>query len=79
MKRETIELVKALKAVTVNVENIGNALLIGRMTPAEQREYAGLLAGLAELLETHAEDQEANSPPVVDAGRHALRSPTSER
>ena len=59
--RETIELAKALKAVTANVENIASALLIGRMTVAEQRKYAGLLRELAVLLEDHAETQEVQT------------------
>jgi hypothetical protein len=56
---ETVELVKALRAVTANVDNIANALLVGQMPPAAQRNYAGLLGELADLLKSHADDQEA--------------------
>ncbi|WP_125792263.1 hypothetical protein [Amycolatopsis sp. WAC 01376] len=58
MMKETIDLVKALRAVTANVENIAGALLVGQMPPPKQRQYAGLLRELAVLLEDHAEAQE---------------------
>lgn len=61
MTLETIELVKALRAVTANVEHIANALLTEQMSPAAQREYAELLEELAVLLFSHADDQEAGT------------------
>ncbi|MFD8492278.1 hypothetical protein [Amycolatopsis sp. NPDC059657] len=56
--RETIELVNALRAVTGNISGIADALLIGQMSTTKQHEYATLLRELADLLDTHADDQD---------------------
>jgi hypothetical protein len=61
MTRETVELVNALRAVTAHIPAITEALLIGQMAAAKQREYAGMLRELAVLLEDHADTQEPDS------------------
>lgn len=61
MSDDFVSLVESLRAVSKQAEPIANALMARRMTPAKQREYAGLLRELATLLEEHAEDQEKDA------------------
>ncbi|MGW4133732.1 hypothetical protein [Amycolatopsis japonica] len=63
--------------MTANVENIASALLIGRMPPEAQHDYARLLRELAQLFDNHADDQKPDDVPQ-GGGRHALREPPDE-
>ncbi|MFK0250867.1 hypothetical protein ACIQUM_39755 [Amycolatopsis azurea] len=59
MNTETAELVRAFSGVAKHVPRVTAELLTGSLSPERQRQFAGLLAGLAQLLETHAEHQES--------------------
>ncbi|MDX3187858.1 hypothetical protein PV458_05560 [Streptomyces sp. MN03-5084-2B] len=65
MKRQTAELIRALAAVTKPVPRISTELLAGTMPAAKQREFAGLLEGLAGLLVAHADEQEPKMPETL--------------
>ncbi|WP_410623209.1 hypothetical protein [Amycolatopsis sp. cmx-8-4] len=58
MSDDFVTLVESLRAVSQHAEPVANALMARQMTPAKQREYAGLLRGLATLLDEHATSQE---------------------
>jgi hypothetical protein len=62
VKRQTAELIRALAAVTKHVPRVSTELLAGTLPADKQREFAGLLGGLASLLTTHADDQEPKEP-----------------
>jgi hypothetical protein len=62
MNRQTAELIRALAAVTKHVPRVSTELLAGTMPADKQREFAGLLEGLARLLVAHADDQEPEEP-----------------
>ena len=64
MNRQTAELVRALSAVTNHIPRLTTELLQGTLQPERQREYAGLLSGLAGLLKIHADDQEQGDIPT---------------
>lgn len=71
MKRQTAELIRALAAVTKPVPRISTDLLTGTMPADKQREFAGLLEGLAGLLVAHADEQEPKTTPETLADRLA--------
>ncbi|OKJ97405.1 hypothetical protein [Amycolatopsis sp. CB00013] len=58
MNTETAELVRALSGVANHVPRVTAELLTGALSPERQRQFAVLLAGLAELMKTHAQHQE---------------------
>jgi len=64
---ETIELVRALRAINVHTERVAAALFEGTMPPQKQHEFAGLVTSVSELLHEHAD---AQTPPP-DASRRA--------
>lgn len=81
MKRETADLVRALAAVNKHMPRVSTELLTDSMAVDKQREFAGLLVGLASLLTAHADKQEPNgSVPLADrvraTGRQLLRVAT---
>ncbi|MBE1500931.1 putative membrane chloride channel (bestrophin family) [Amycolatopsis lexingtonensis] len=78
MKRETGDLVRALAAVNKHMPRISTELLTEAMAAEKQREFAGLLVGLASLLIAHADEQEPNGPVTLadrvrTTGRELLR------
>ena len=81
MNRQTAELIRALAAVTKHVPRISTELLAGTMPADKQREFAGLLEGLATLLAGHAEEQEPEQPVTLShriarTGRELLQAAT---
>ncbi|MEV5719370.1 hypothetical protein AB0L41_36260 [Amycolatopsis mediterranei] len=81
MKRQTADLVRALATVNKHMPRVSTELLTGAMTAERQREFAGLLFGLASLLTSHADEQEPKDPvTLVDrvraTGRELLRLAT---
>jgi hypothetical protein len=81
VKRETADLVRALGAVTRHIPRVTTELLAEAMPASKQREFAGLLDGLASLLATHADEQDPKDPVTLAdrtrvAGRELLRVAT---
>jgi hypothetical protein len=81
MNRQTAELIRALTAVTKHVPRVSTELLAGTMAADKQREFAGLLEGLARLLVAHADDQEPEEPVtlfhrIARTGRELLEAAT---
>ncbi|WP_284742804.1 hypothetical protein [Amycolatopsis sp. RTGN1] len=79
MKRQTTDLVRALAAVNKHMPRISTELLTEAMAAEKQREFAGLLVGLASLLTRHAEEQEPKdlitlADRVRDTGRELLQA-----
>ena len=58
MDRDTKALIDSLQSVSGHAKTIANALMLGKMTPEKQREYADMLKELSELLHEHADLQE---------------------
>lgn len=58
MNNDTKALIESLRAVSGHAETIANALMLNKMTPKKQREYADMLKELSELLHEHATLQE---------------------
>jgi hypothetical protein len=58
MNEDTKALVESLQAVSGHAETMANALMLGRMTPKKQHEYADMLKELSSLLHEHASTQE---------------------
>jgi hypothetical protein len=70
---ETLELVKALRAVNAHTEPVAAALFAGRLSAEKQHEFAGLLGSVSELLHQHAD--ELTSPrPARTRGRPVSRT-----
>jgi hypothetical protein len=69
--RQTGELVNALHSVNQHVPTVANTLLAGTLPVAKQREFAGLLIELGNLLHRHADDSPSEP-------RHALRDDRDE-
>lgn len=81
MNRQTADLVRALAAVNKHMPRVSTELLTDSMAVDKQREFAGLLFGLASLLTTHADEQEPNGPVTLAdrvraTGRELLRVAT---
>ena len=81
MKRQTADLVRALATVNKHMPRVSTELLTDSMTVDKQREFAGLLFGLASLLSAHAEEQKPNGPVTLAdrvraTGRELLRVAT---
>jgi hypothetical protein len=81
VKRQTADLVRALGAVNKHMPRVSTELLTGTMPADKQREFAGLLVGLANLLATHADEQEPKQPVALAdrtrvAGQELLRAAT---
>lgn len=75
---DTRALLSALAAINGKVPDVALALLEGRMAPQRQREFAGLLAEVAELLRAHAAHDLPHHRAVVDADGDAPDPPTTE-
>lgn len=58
MDEGTKALIESLQAVSRHAGSIANALMLGKMTPEKQREYADMLKELSGLLREHADMQE---------------------
>lgn len=58
MKEDTKALIESLRAVSSHAETIANALMLDKMTPQKQHEYADMLKELSDLLHEHAALQE---------------------
>ncbi|MCU1685406.1 MAG: hypothetical protein JWQ81_6145 [Amycolatopsis sp.] len=71
MKQQTGELVNALHSVNLHVPTVATSLLAGTLPVAKQREFAGLLIELGNLLHRHADDSPSEP-------RHALRDEGDE-
>ncbi|MYW90019.1 hypothetical protein G3I59_05145 [Amycolatopsis rubida] len=72
MDKETKALIDSLRAVSGHAESIASALMLGKMTPQSQHEYAGMLGELSQLLHEHAAIRETSG--------HAVRCrPSSPR
>ncbi|MFJ1767981.1 hypothetical protein ACIOD2_47230 [Amycolatopsis sp. NPDC088138] len=69
MDKEAAELVRALAGVNIHVPEISRELLAGTMQPERQRIFAGMLMELADVLFTHANNQEAPQAPLTLADR----------
>ncbi|MEU4517358.1 hypothetical protein AB0F52_01415 [Amycolatopsis sp. NPDC024027] len=79
MKRQTADLVRALGAVNKHLPRVSTELLTEAMAAEKQREFAGLLIGLASLLTSHADEQEPRdlftlADRVRDTGRELLQT-----
>lgn len=62
MREDTKALIESLRAVSGHAETIAQALMLDKMTPKKQREYANMLKELSELLHEHADYQEEDAP-----------------
>ncbi|MFJ9787799.1 hypothetical protein ACIRSS_50070 [Amycolatopsis sp. NPDC101161] len=58
MDDQTKALIESLQAVSRHAEPVANALMLGNISPAKQREYAQMLTGLGDLLRKHADREE---------------------
>ena len=58
MNRQTADLVRAMTGLNKHLPQVITDLLAGRLSVERQHEFAGLLAELAEQLDTHADDRE---------------------
>ena len=58
MNEDTKALIESLQAVSGHATSIANALMLGKMTPQRQHDYANMLNELSELLHEHADIQE---------------------
>ncbi|MFD9888241.1 hypothetical protein ACFWY9_02780 [Amycolatopsis sp. NPDC059027] len=58
MNKDTKALIESLQAVSSHAETIANALMLDKMTPKKQHEYADMLKELSDLLHEHATIQE---------------------
>jgi hypothetical protein len=72
MKPETAELLTSLGSVHRAVPAVIRELATGTMPPERQRQFAGLLAELADVVATHAGEPEAGEAPMALADRLAL-------
>lgn len=61
VNEDTKALIESLRAVSTHAAPVANALMLRKMTPEKQREYAGMLRELAGLLEEHADTQEKDA------------------
>ena len=61
MNKDTKALIESLRAVSGHAETIANALMLNKMNPKKQREYADMLKELSDLLHEHATIQEEGS------------------
>lgn len=66
---ETLELVRALRAVDAHIEPVAAALFAGTIPAEKQYEFAGLLSSVSELLHEHAA---AMSRPAPNERRQKL-------
>ncbi|MEV7046631.1 hypothetical protein [Amycolatopsis sp. NPDC051061] len=78
MNDQTAHLVSALGAVNQRIPEVCRTLLGDQMTAAKQREFAGLLIALGNVLHNHANDQAAKDDLLVDEGHHAVPLPPPE-
>jgi hypothetical protein len=69
MDQQTAELVRALAGVNKHVPEISRELLTGTMASERERAFAGLLMELADVLITHANNQDAPAAPLTLADR----------
>ncbi|MEV6448488.1 hypothetical protein [Amycolatopsis sp. NPDC051716] len=67
MPLETAELLAALGAVTQHIPRLIRDIASSKMAPDRQREFAGMLAGLADVMREHAD--------FLDGGVAATHSP----
>ncbi|SFQ75499.1 hypothetical protein [Amycolatopsis rubida] len=74
MDNETKALIESLRAVSAHAEPVANDLMLGTMTPERQRDYAGMLGELSQLLQDHAEFRE-RSESAVQARPPSRRHP----
>ena len=58
MDGETKALIESLREVSGHASPIADALMLGKMTPKKQHEYADMLKELSDLLHEHAKIQE---------------------
>jgi hypothetical protein len=58
VNKQTAHLVSALGAVNQRIPEVCRALLADEMTVAKQREFAGLLIELGNVLHSHATSKE---------------------
>ena len=58
MREDTKALIESLRAVSGHAETIAQALMLDKMTPDKQHEYANMLSELSDLLHEHADIQE---------------------
>jgi hypothetical protein len=65
VNEQTAGLVNALHAVDKHVPTVATALLAGSLPVGKQREFAGLLIELGELLHSHADGQDAGIIPAT--------------
>jgi hypothetical protein len=70
--KATAEVVRALAGVTKHVPEVSRELLTGTMQPERERVFAGLLMELADVLVTHANDQESPAAPLTLADRVSI-------
>lgn len=68
---ETLELVKALRAVNAHTESVAAALFAGTIPADKQHEFAGLLSSVSQLLHQHADEL---TPPTQLARRRRVQS-----
>lgn len=66
MDDETKALIDSLRAVSAHAEPVANDLMLGTMTPERQREYAGMLGELSQLLQDHADFRDGSGGGVQD-------------
>ena len=57
MNKYTKALIESLQSVGGHATLMANDLMLGRMTPEKQHEYANMLNELSELLHEHADLQ----------------------
>jgi hypothetical protein len=79
VKRQTADLVRALAAVTKHVPRVSTELLAGTLPAEKQRDLARLFDGLANLLVSHAQEQEPKTPVTLadrltSTGRELLQA-----
>jgi hypothetical protein len=55
MNETTKVLIDSLRAVSSHAEPVANALMLNRITPEKQREYADMLEELSTLLREYAD------------------------
>ncbi|RSM40185.1 hypothetical protein DMA12_27590 [Amycolatopsis balhimycina DSM 5908] len=72
MTPETAELITSLGSVHRAVPTVVRELATGTMPPERQRQFAGLLAELADVVAAHAGEPAASETPMALADRLAL-------
>ncbi|WP_410671951.1 hypothetical protein [Amycolatopsis sp. cmx-4-68] len=72
MTPETAELLTSLGSVHQAVPAVIRELATGTMPPERQRQFAGLLAELADVVAAHAGEPDASETPTALAERLAL-------